>query len=514
MKMFLNTILTTIRWTIALLLTAGPFFAELFLFRKVTHMLAYPLFFLLVFGGLALLAPQVVEALSKWTKSADFIPSLLRNTFSSWLFFSLISVLVFLFFDTSMFALITLISVLGLIAVWLFVTKPGKNAIEIAKIGIASLPQRWGASSVIVVGIAGVVGVLVAMLAMGEGFSATLKQTGSDDTAIVLRGGSQAETNSVITRDQVPLISTLAGIAKDKDGRALLSPELSQIVNLPTAGSGEDANAQFRGVSEAAWAIRPHIKLIEGRKFNIGVREIVVGQGAKGQYRGLEIGKTLRLGNQDWTVVGVFAAGDAHDSELWTDIDTLSSAYDRRAYQSVTVRTAGKPGFDQFKQAMENDPRLKLDVLTTRDYYTKQSTQLANLIRWLGMIIGTIMAIGAVFGALNTMYAAVAGRAREIATMRAIGFRGLPVVMAVMLETMLLALLGGLLGGLIAWVVFNGYSVATLGSNFSQVVFQFKVTPGLLWSGLKWALGIGLVGGLFPALRAARLPITQALRAI
>ncbi|WP_430540489.1 ABC transporter permease [Pseudoxanthomonas japonensis] len=419
-----------------------------------------------------------------------------------------------MFFDTSTFALITLISLLSLIALWLLLTRQGKNAIEIAKIGIASLPQRWGASSVIVVGIAGVVGVLVAMLAMGEGFSATLKQTGGQDTAIVLRGGSQAETNSVISRDQVPLISTLAGVAKGKDGRALLSPELSQIVNLPTASTGEDANAQFRGVSEAAWSIRPQVKLTKGRKFNVGVREIVVGQGAKGQYRGLDVGKTLKLGNQEWTVVGVFASGDAHDSELWTDIDTLSSAYDRRAYQSVTVRTEGKAGFDRFKQAMENDPRLKLDVLTTSDYYTKQSTQLTGLIRWLGMVIGTIMAIGAVFGALNTMYAAVAGRAREIATMRAIGFRGLPVVMAVMLETMLLALLGGLLGGLIAWVVFNGYSVATLGSNFSQVVFQFKVTPELLWSGLKWALGIGLVGGLFPALRAARLPITQALRAI
>ena len=401
-----------------------------------------------------------------------------------------------------------------LLALWLLLTRSGRVALAAARIGISSLPQRWGASSVIIVGIAGVVAVLVAMLAMGEGFKATLNQTGRDDTAIVLRGGSQAETNSVITRDQSPLIAGLPGIAKDAQGRAMLSAELSQVVNLPTASTGEDANAQFRGVSDAAWAVRPNIKVVEGRKFNPGVREIVVGQGAKGQYRGLEIGKTLRLGNQDWTVVGVFAAGDAHDSELWTDIDTLSSAYDRRAYQSVTVRTAGKPGFDQFKKAMENDPRLKLDVLTTRDYYTKQSTGLTTLIKVLGTVIGTIMAIGAVFGALNTMYAAVAGRAREIATMRAIGFRGLPVVMAVMLETMLLALLGGLLGGLIAWVVFNGYSVATLGSNFSQVVFQFKVTPGLLWSGLKWALGIGLVGGLFPALRAARLPITQALRAI
>lgn len=400
-----------------------------------------------------------------------------------------------------------------LTALWLLLTRSGRLALAATRIGIASLPQRWGASSVIIVGIAGVVGVLVAMLAMGEGFSATLKQTGNDDTAIILRGGSQAETNSVITRDQVPLIGTLAGIRKDASGKPIMSPELSQVVNLPTASSGEDANAQFRGVSEAAWLIRPQIKMVEGRKFNVGVREVVVGKGAKGQYRGLDVGKTIKLGNQQWTVVGVFSSGDSHDSELWTDIETLSSAYDRRAYQSVTVGVNGKAGFKELKTAMESDPRLKLDVLTTRDYYTKQSTGLTTLIRVLGTVIGTIMAIGAVFGALNTMYAAVAGRAREIATMRAIGFRGTPVVMAVMLETMLLALLGGVLGGFIAWAIFNGYSVATLGANFSQVVFQFKVSPELLWSGLKWALGIGLVGGLFPALRAARLPVTEALRA-
>lgn len=404
-------------------------------------------------------------------------------------------------------------AVAAALGLWLMLTRTGRLALAAARIGIASLPQRWGASSVIIVGIAGVVGVLVAMLAMGEGFSATLQQTGSDDTAIILRGGSQAETNSVIMRDQVPLIGTLAGIRKDAAGKPILSPELSQVVNLPTASSGEDANAQFRGVSEAAWAIRPQIKIIEGRKFNVGVRELVVGQGAKGQYRGLEIGKQVKLGNQSWTVVGVFASGDAHDSELWTDIETLASAYDRRAYQSVTAAVNGKAGFNELKNAMASDPRLKLDVSTTRDYYTKQSTGLTKLIKVLGTVIGGIMAIGAVFGALNTMYAAVAGRAREIATMRAIGFRGTPVVLAVMLETMLLALLGGLLGGFIAWAIFNGYSVATLGANFSQVVFQFKVSPELLWSGLKWALGIGLIGGLFPALRAARLPVTEALRA-
>jgi putative ABC transport system permease protein len=404
------------------------------------------------------------------------------------------------------------LAVAVLLALWLLLTRGGRLALAAARIGIASLPQRWGASSVIIVGIAGVVGVLVAMLAMGEGFKATLDATGSDDTAIILRGGSQAETNSVITRDQVPLVSSLPGIAKGADGKPLLSPELSQVVNLPSRSDGSDANAQFRGVGPQAWAVRGNIRIVEGRKFAAGLRELVVGVGAQSQFRGLDVGRTINLGNQQWTVVGKFASGDSHDSELWGDAETLASTYNRKAFQSITVRTGGKAGFRALKAAMDADPRLKLDVETTREYYAKQSGQLSKLISILGTVIGTIMAIGAVFGALNTMYAAVAGRAREIATMRAIGFRGLPVVLAVMLETMLLALLGGVLGGLIAWLVFNGYSVSTLGSNFSQVVFQFKVSPQLLWTGLKWALGIGLVGGLFPALRAARLPVTAALR--
>ncbi|HEY0504370.1 MAG TPA: ABC transporter permease [Lysobacter sp.] len=405
------------------------------------------------------------------------------------------------------------LAVAVVVALWLVLTRSGRLALEAARIGIASLPQRWGASMVIVVGIAGVVAVLVAMLAMGEGFKATLQSTGNDSTAIILRGGSQAETNSVITRDQVPLISSLAGIAKGPDGRPQISPELSQVVNMVTKADGTDANAQMRGVGDAAWALRPQIRIVQGRKFNTGMREIVVGEGAARQYRNLEVGKSLEMANQMWTVVGVFASGDSHDSELWADAETLATTYRRNAYQSVTVKLDGKDGFKQLKAAMAADPRLKLDVDTTRHYYSKQSEQLTGFIRVLGIVIGSIMAVGAVFGALNTMYAAVAGRSREIATMRAIGFRGLPVVTAVMLETMLLALLGGLLGGAIAWLLFNGYSVSTLGSNFSQVMFQFKVSPELLWNGLKWALGIGLVGGLFPALRAARLPVTQALRA-
>lgn len=404
-------------------------------------------------------------------------------------------------------------AVAAILAVWLLLTRRGRQTLAVASVGVSSLPQRWGASSVIVVGIAGVVGVLVAMLAMGEGFEATLNRTGNESTAIILRGGSQAETNSVITRDQVPLIGQLDGIARSRDGRPLVSPELSQVVSLVTRADGTDANAQLRGVGAMAWELRPQVRVVEGRRFEPGRRELVVGRGAREQYVGLEVGRTLELANQPWTVVGVFESGDSHESELWADAEVLGPTYQRTAFQSVTVKLNGKRGLARLKAAMAADPRLKLDVETTRHYYNKQSAGLTRLIQILGTVVGAIMAVGAVFGALNTMYAAVAARAREIATLRAIGFRGLPVVVAVMLETMLLALLGGLVGALLAWLVFNGYTASTLSGNFSQVVFQFQVGPELVWTGLKWALGIGLVGGLFPALRAARLPVTEALRA-
>ncbi|HPA01913.1 MAG TPA: ABC transporter permease [Chiayiivirga sp.] len=405
------------------------------------------------------------------------------------------------------------LAVAVLVALWLALSRGGRLALAAARIGIASLPQRWGASSVIVVGIAGVVGVLVAMLAMGEGFQATLDAAGNDETAIVLRGGSQAETNSVITRSQVPLIASLPGIEQDAEGRPLISAELSQVVNLPSKADGSDTNVQFRGIGEAAFRVREGVRIVEGRAPSAGLREIAVGRGAQAQFRGLEVGATLMLGSQQWTVVGAFESGDAYESELWGDAQTVATTYNRGAYQSVLVRT-GKSGFETFKAAVEADPQLKLDVSTTRAYFAAQSGGLKTLLQVLGTVIGGIMAVGAVFGALNTMYAAVAARAREIATMRAIGFRGTPVVTAVMLETLLLALLGGVLGGLVAWLAFNNFSASTLGANFSQVVFQFRVTPELLWTGFKWALGIGLVGGLFPALRAARLPITEALREV
>ena len=513
MKSVLRFVYRTICWIVVLVVTASPFFNEQFKHRNDTHGLAYFVSYCLVIGLLSLAAPDAMERFRKWRAQPGYLRDPVRYAMWSWAFFAGLSGMSFMLFDNSTFATIVLGSAAGAFLVWLLATKNGGNARSIAGIGVSSLPQRWGASAVIVIGIAGVVGVLVAMLAMAAGFQATLNQTGSDDTAIVLRGGSMAETNSVITRDQLPLIAGLPGIAKGADGKPLASPELSQVVNLPTKADRTDANVQLRGIGEQAWTLRDHLTIVNGRRFAPGLRELVVGRGARKQFVGLDVGSHVKLGRQDWTVVGEFVSGDSHESELWADAEVVASTYNRVSFQSVTAKLDGKDGFRKLKAGLAADPQLKLDAMTTRDYYTKQSEGLSKLIEVLGKVIGAIMAIGAVFGALNTMYAAVATRAREIATMRALGFRGLPVVVAVMLETMLLALLGGALGAAVAWLVFNGYTASTLGNNFSQVVFEFRVTPELLWNGLKWALGIGLVGGLFPALRAARLPVTEALRA-
>ena len=399
-----------------------------------------------------------------------------------------------------------------LLALWLLLARSGRLALAAARIGIASLPQRWGASSVIIVGIAGVVGVLVALLAMAEGFRQTLAQTGDTETAIIMRGGATAELSSGVTRDDATLVEQLPGILKDAQGKPIASPELVVVANIPKKTSATDANVEIRGVGEQAFALRPNVTITSGKKFGQGLRELIVGKGALAQFSGLDPGSTINLGNQQWTITGVFESGDAHESELWGDVEVVSATYRRQGYQSVTVRLTSPDALDQLKAGIAADPRLKVDAKTTSDYYSAQSENLTRVIKVMGIVIGVIMGIGAVFGALNTMYAAVATRAREIATLRAIGFRGLPVVVSVLLETMLLALAGGWLGAFVAWLIFNNYTVSTLGQNFSQVVFAFKVSPALVWSGLKWALAIGFIGGLFPAMRAARLPVTTALR--
>jgi putative ABC transport system permease protein len=406
---------------------------------------------------------------------------------------------------------VLLVAVVGL-GSWLAVTASGRQALAVTWTGLATLPRRIGAASVVVIGIAGVVGVLVALQAMAEGFRATLNSAGNDQTAIVLRAGANTELSSGLDRTAVRLVTQAPGVLRDAQDVPVASAEVVVIANVPKRSTGTDANVEIRGVGPGVWALRPEVRIVDGRPFTPGRRELIIGTGALRQFSGLEPGNTLQLNNQPWAVVGVFASGDAHESEIWGDAESVASAYRRNAFQSVTLRLAGPEALERFKAALSADPRLRVDAETTRSYYSKQSEQLTRIIRVLGFGIAVIMAFGAAFGALNTMYAAVAARAREIATLRALGFAGLPVVVAVMLETMLLACVGGLIGAALAWGVFNGYTVSTLGSNFSQVVFQFRVTPSLLVQGLQWALVIGFAGGLLPALRAATLPVTAALR--
>jgi putative ABC transport system permease protein len=404
-----------------------------------------------------------------------------------------------------------------LLAAWLLLTRRGRQTRSVASVGISTLSQRLGASAVIVVGIAGVVGVLVALLAMAEGYAETLRKTGGTDTAIVMRGASAAEVASVLDRESTTQISQAAGVARDAKGEPIASSELVVAANLPlkkSEGADDEGSVQLRGISEQAWAVRPQVKIVDGKRFEPGLRELIVGRGAARQFANLVPGREIRLGTQQWKIAGVFASGDAMESEIWGDASVVADTYRRGSSRaSVTVRLADPKAFGAFKTALESNPQLKVDVSTTLDYFSKQSEGVTKVLRIIGITVGAIMAIGAMFGALNTMFAAVAARAREIATLRAIGFPGLPVVVAVMLETMLLALIGGIIGGLAAWLLFNGYNASTMAAgSVGQLAFDLRVTPELLWTGLKWALAIGFIGGLFPAVRAARLPVTTALR--
>ncbi|MEN5116211.1 ABC transporter permease [Luteimonas sp. TWI662] len=402
------------------------------------------------------------------------------------------------------------------VALWMSLSRGGRQAASVSHVGISTLGQRLGASSVVVIGIAGVVAVLVALLSMAEGYRQTVGSTGDATNAIVLRGGSIAEVMSTLDRATINTVMQAPQIARSADGRPLASPELVVAATLPLRGGApdEDGSVQFRGVGDMAFQVRPKLRIVDGRMFETGKRELVVGKGARKQFAGLDPGQSIRLGSDTWQVVGTFEAGDATDSEIWADAEVVATTYRRGSTRaSITARLTDPAAFNAFKAGLDADPRTQVEVSTTLDYFAKQSEGMSKVLRVIGIVVGSIMAVGAVFGALNTMFATVAARAREIATLRAIGFRGLPVVVAVMLETMLLALLGGLLGGAIAWLLFDGYGASTLAGGVGQMTFEFRVTPALLWGGLKWALAIGFVGGLFPAVRAAQLPVTTALRA-
>jgi putative ABC transport system permease protein len=390
--------------------------------------------------------------------------------------------------------------------------------VAITAMNLRNLPQRVGTSLVVIVGIAGVVGVLVAVLAMAEGFRHTLASTGRGDRVIMLRAGSDAELSSGVGRDQATLLAALPGVARDAAGRPEASAELVVMVDLPRRGERHPNNVPFRGVQPAAFAIRDEVRIIEGRRFEPGIREVVVGRKAAAQFEGLAIGSRIAFRDSDWTVVGVFASGgDVHESEIWADSEVALSAFRRTGFQSVTARLAdgSDAGLAAFRESVSRDRRFSISVLREPEYYAKQANVLSTLINVLGQTVAAFMAIGAAFGALNCMYSAIASRQVEIGTLRAIGFGGAPVVASVVVEALLLALVGGAVGGALAYVYCDGASLSTLNfSTFSQVAFDFRVTPGLLLRGLGWALVIGLAGGLPPAVRAARIPVTDALRTL
>lgn len=383
---------------------------------------------------------------------------------------------------------------------------------------LRSIPERLGSSLVVVLGIAGVVAVLVSMLAMAQGFAHTLASTGRADRAIFLRAGSDAELASSVSRDQASLLANAPEVATGPDGRPLVSAELLVITDLPRKGSLESSNVPFRGVQTAAFRLREEVKLVEGRLFEPGVREVIVGKKAAQAFAGLELGATIAFRDNDWTVVGIFeSGGDVHESEIWADVETALSAFRRNAFQSVVAKlnTAEPAVLQSLQQRVAADPRLSIAVMREPDYYAKQSELLGTLINVLGYTVAVFMGVGAVFGALNCMYSAISSRMVEIATLRALGFEGLPVVVSVLVEALFLALCGGMAGGALAYAYCNGTSLSTLNfQTFSQVAFEFRVTPRLLLQGLLWGLGIGLVGGIPPAWRAARVNVSTVLRTL
>ncbi|HUC85281.1 MAG TPA: ABC transporter permease [Candidatus Acidoferrales bacterium] len=385
---------------------------------------------------------------------------------------------------------------------------------SITKFGLMSLPQRRGAALAAVTGIAGVVAVLVGVLSIAAGFKQAMSASALPDGAIVLRSGADSEMVSGFGRDETRVIADSPGIARTAQG-PLASPELFVIIDLPKRTTGTDANVPLRGVEPPAFQVHDNLKIVQGRMFDWGKDEVIVGRGAAQEFAGLEVGSKIQVGRYQWPVVGLFSAtGGAAESEIWSDAKVLQDAYNRGdSFQSVSLRLNSPASFQQLKDSLTSNPQLNVQVIRLTDYYAQQSQTLTLLITTLGYLIAFLMAVGAVFGALNTMYSAVAARTREIATLRALGFGTGAVVVSLMLESLVLALAGGVIGGALAYLAFNNFHTSTMNfQSFGQVTFAFRVTPELLVRGIVWAALIGIIGGLFPAIRAARLPIAAALR--
>jgi putative ABC transport system permease protein len=389
-----------------------------------------------------------------------------------------------------------------------------RQVTTVAGMNLRNLPQRTGASLVIVIGIAGVVGVLVSVLAMAVGFSRTIAGAGSPDRALILSGGALQEAMSDIPRDAVPNILEAAGIAQDAEGRPIAAAEALAQVQVEPKSGGKPSNVALRGVANVESELRPEIHLVEGRMFRPGLHELLVGRSLETRY-GLGLGSHLQFQNGDWVVVGIFAstAPSLFDSEILADAQTLLAAYQRTGFQSVTVRLASPGSLDRLKHALAADPTLHVSAYRESTYAAAQSRALNTILRWIGYFIGGMMAAGALFGALNSLYASVSARSLEIATLRAIGFGAGSVVVSVLAEALLLSVAGGLVGALGAWLFFNGH-VSSMGVSGTPTAFAMEVTPKLIALGIIWACVIGLGGGLLPAIRAARLPIARALNAL
>jgi putative ABC transport system permease protein len=382
---------------------------------------------------------------------------------------------------------------------------------------IRSIIVRWSSTIVAVVSIAGVVAVLIAVLALAHGFQQTLVGSGSPQNAIILKDGATSEMMSILPLDQIKILQDVAGIARDKDGKAIMTSEIVVVAAFTMKTTGTDANAQVRGVSQDVLKVRNNIKIVKGRFLTPGLNELVVGTRVSQLYSGLDLNSTISFGGTTWTVVGIFdAGGSAFDSETWCDASNLIQTYKRQQneFQSVTVRLTSEDAFDALKNTVSVDPRLTMSVSREIDYYAKQSEGLTKLIKVLGFLVASVMAVGAIFGAINTMYSAVSTRSVEIATLRALGFRGRHIIISFVTESVLISLIGGLIGILLVIPV-NHQTASTMNwQTFSQVSFSFLITPAFMVEGLVFAAFMGFIGGLFPAVRAARLPIAPALRGL
>jgi putative ABC transport system permease protein len=381
---------------------------------------------------------------------------------------------------------------------------------------VRSVRARWMSALVAVLGIAGTVGVFVAVLSLARGFQATLVSSGSSSNAIILRQGSGNEMSGAVSLDQVKIVEDNPGVARNANG-PLVTPEVVVVAAFPLLSTGTDANVQVRGVSPKALEVRNNIKIVQGRFFQPGLAELVVGRNVDKTYAGLSLGDSVRFGGGTWKVVGVFdAGGSAFDSEVWCDAPVLSQVYHRpgNVFQSATVHLTSPDALQQLKDSISSDPRMNVDVSSELDYYAKQSTVLTQVIQVLGYLIAIIMGVGAVIGALNTMYSAVAERSREIATMRALGFGAGSVVFSFTIEALLIAAVGGALGCL-AVLPINGLTTGAMNfQTFSHLAFAFKITPALLVAGMIFALIMGVFGGIPPAMRAARRPVAASLRGL